>query len=132
MKEMSELLVQENADRRTPPSVVLVVDDEPLIRLVAAETLRDEGFTVYEAADAAEALDVMAHHAEVDLVFTDIDMPGMSGLELALEIRRRRPDVRCLLTSGRPRPRGAPRGANFLPKPYSLGGLGAEVRRSAA
>jgi CheY-like chemotaxis protein len=117
---------------QSPPSVVLVVDDEPLIRLVAAEALRDEGFTVYEAADAAEALDVMAHHAEVDLVFTDIDMPGMSGLELALEIRRRRPDVRCLLTSGRPRPRGEPRGSNFLPKPYNLSSLSAEVRRSAA
>lgn len=116
----------------TSSSVVLVVDDEPLVRLVAAETLRDEGFTVYEAADAAEALDVMNDHAEVGLVFTDIDMPGMSGLELAVEIHRRRPDVRCLLTSGRPRTQGEPHGSNFLAKPYSLGCLGAEVRRRAA
>ena len=125
-------MAQARLPLKPPPSVVLVVDDEPLVRLVAAETLRDEGFTVYEAADAAEALDVMAHHAEVGLVFTDIDMPGMSGMELAVEIRRRRPDVRCLLTSGRPRPQGEPRDSNFLPKPYSLDGLGDQVRRSAA
>jgi CheY-like chemotaxis protein len=111
-------------------SVVLVVEDEPLIRMSAAQTLRDEGYTVYEAADASEALDLFEDHQEVGVVFTDIDMPGMSGLELADEIHRRRPAVRCLLTSGRPR--RLPAGDPFLPKPYSPSGLGAAIRRRAA
>ncbi|WP_454714428.1 response regulator [Caulobacter segnis] len=116
----------------TPPPLgltVLVVEDEPLVRMSAAEALRDEGFTVYEAADATEALEVMEDHQEVGVVFTDIDMPGMSGLELADEIHRRRPTVRCLLTSGRARRLAA--GDPFLPKPYSLGRLGDAIRRAA-
>lgn len=108
---------------------VLVVEDEPLVRMSAAEALRDEGFTVYEAADASEALEVMEDHQEVGVVFTDIDMPGMSGLELADEIHRRRPAVRCLLTSGRARRLAA--GDPFLPKPYSLGRLGEAIRQAA-
>lgn len=111
------------------PQVILVVEDEPLIRLFAAETLRDEGFTVYEAADAREALEVMEDHQEVEVVFTDIDMPGMDGVALADEIHRRRPAVRCLLTSGRAR-RVASNDA-FLPKPYSPGRLGAAIRQAA-
>lgn len=113
--------------------VVLVVEDEPLVRMVAADCLRDEGFTVYEADCAEEALDLIAARHGVDVVFTDIDMPGMSGLDLACEIHRRWPAVHCLLTSGQARP-GADQmtvGDRFLAKPYAVGQLGAEIRRAA-
>lgn len=113
--------------------VVLVVDDEPLVRMVAADCLRDEGFTVYEADCAEEALDLIAAHDDVAVVFTDIDMPGMNGLDLACEIGRRWPAVHCLLTSGQARPTAdrMPTGGRFLPKPYAVGRLGAEIRRAA-
>lgn len=108
------------------PQVVLVVDDEPLVRMIAADGLRDDGCVVYEAASADEALDVIGAHDHVDCLVTDIDMPGMSGVELAHEVRRRRPGVACLLTSGR----GAPPESfcRFLAKPYSVANLVEEVR----
>lgn len=138
MEQISTPLAEDNAARQATSQamlpaagahevVVLVVEDEPLVRMSAAEALRDEGFTVYEAADASEALEVMEDHHEVGVVFTDIDMPGMNGLELADEIHRRRPAVRCLLTSGRRLPANDP----FLPKPYNLGRLGEAIRRAA-
>ncbi len=113
--------------------VVLVVEDEPLVRMVAADCLRDEGFTVYEADCAEEALDLIAERHGVDVVFTDIDMPGMNGLDLASEIHRRWPAVHCLLTSGQARPAAdqMTMGDRFLAKPYAIGRLGAEIRRAA-
>lgn len=103
------------------PKVVVVVEDEPLVRMIAADCLRDDGYTVYEAASADEALDVIGAHDEVDCVFTDIDMPGMSGVELAQEVGRRWPRVVCVLTSGRGAPPEA--GCPFLPKPYDPAAL---------
>ncbi len=80
---------------------VLVVDDEILVRIVIAEYLRDCGYRVLEAGSAEDAVAILASKLKVDIVFTDLELPGhSSGLELARWIRRRHPDVRVIVTSG--------------------------------
>ena len=114
---------------------VLVVEDEGVVRLDAAETLRDAGFTVLEAANAEQALSVVARGAAVDVLFTDINMPGrMDGLELARRVNRLRPDVHLLLTSGKVRPAGGeiPAAGAFISKPYSPDAMTRAVSRMLA
>ena len=80
---------------------VLVVDDEILVRLVIADYLRDCGYRVLEAGSPDDAVAILNSHMKVDIVFTDLELPGQSsGLELARWIRRRHPDVRVIVTSG--------------------------------
>jgi CheY-like chemotaxis protein len=88
----------ETGDERT---VVLVVEDEVLIRMVVAEYLRDCGYVVVEAGSAHEALALFKADVEVDVVFSDIQMPGpMDGFGLAQWVRQNRPGVEVILTSG--------------------------------
>lgn len=104
--------------------VVLVVDDEILIRSNAAEALRDCGCTTYEAAEADEAMQVLEEHPDISVLFTDINMPGRrDGIALAGAVNDRRPDVHLILTSGRERPAPAsiPDDWQFIAKPYDLG-----------
>ncbi|WP_300974319.1 response regulator [Sphingomonas sp. LHG3406-1] len=103
------------------PREVLVVEDEPLIRMVAADALADHGIMAWEAGDAAEALHVLDEHPSIGLVFTDVSMPGeMNGLGLAHEIHLRRPDVELIVTSGAVsvKEEELPDAGTFLPKPY--------------
>ncbi|MCM2473168.1 response regulator [Rhizobium sp. CG5] len=80
---------------------VLVVEDETLIRMDIAMSLTDEGFTVYEAANADDAIVLLNTHSDIRLLFTDIDMPGsMDGLKLAVAVRDRWPPVQIIVTSG--------------------------------
>ncbi len=104
-----------------PKHVVLVVDDEPLIRMNAVDMLFDAGFDVVEAADAAEALNAIADHPDVGLLFTDVNMPGqMDGLELAYRVHQLHPQIRLILTSGKVwlDPEELPDHGQFLGKPY--------------
>jgi CheY-like chemotaxis protein len=81
--------------------VVLVVEDEALLRMAISDHLADEGFEVVEAKDAGAAIAMLVRHPEIRLVFTDIDMPGgMDGLKLAAAIRERWPPVKIIVTSG--------------------------------
>lgn len=82
------------------PATILVVEDEVLVRLMIARHLRDKGFRVIEAANSGEALDALESPEPIDLLFTDIMMPGvMNGIMLARWVRQNRPEVRVLLTS---------------------------------
>jgi len=103
------------------PKEVLVVEDEALVRMVAADALSECGIMAWEAADADEALEVLDRHPRIGLLFTDVDMPGpMNGLGLAHEVSSARPDVELIVTSGAVSvPDDAlPDNGTFLPKPY--------------
>jgi DNA-binding NtrC family response regulator len=100
--------------------VVLIVENDVLLRLVTASNLRDAGFEVIEAANAAEALRVV-DRIPVDVLFSDIDMPGnMDGLAPAQWVHRSQADTRIILTSGAAKaPGDVEEYATFLPKPYA-------------
>jgi CheY-like chemotaxis protein len=118
------------ADGAPASASVLLVEDEALIRTVVAEGLRDEGFTVIEAANAAEALAVLASGLPVDLLFTDVRMPGtMDGLALARVVMRTRPDIGILVTSGHHVDRPDGFSEPILPKPYLIPEAVRRVRR---
>jgi len=104
-------------------SAVLVVEDEVLIRLAVADALRSAGLDVIEAATGDEALAVLGSSATVDLVFTDIQMPGSTdGLALAQIVRQTRPTLRVIVASGNaPLPWPSPDLADaFFGKPYAF------------
>lgn len=100
---------------------VLVVEDEVLIRMSIADSIAEAGFTVYEAANADQAIRLMEAHSDIRLLFTDVDMPGsMDGLRLAAAVRDRWPPVKILITSGHIRIRAEelPVEGRFFAKPY--------------
>ena len=107
-------------EQSPPAPVVLIVENDVLLRLVTASNLRDAGFEVIEAANSAEAIRIL-DCIPVDVLFSDIDMPGtMNGLALAQWVHQRRVDTRIILTSGAARALGGAREyASFLPKPYA-------------
>jgi two-component system cell cycle sensor histidine kinase/response regulator CckA len=113
---------------------ILVADDEPQVLELIAELLSQKGYTVLLAADGEEALRVAeAHPGRVDLLLTDVVMPGMSGTELARYLRLSRPGLRVTYMSGYIRTRSdlgrlLESGAAFLPKPFPPGQLLSTVR----
>ncbi|WP_341989162.1 response regulator [Azorhizobium sp. AG788] len=103
------------------PRTVLLVEDEALLRMLMAELLRGAGLRVIEAATADEAVAVLDAGLHLDMVFTDVRMPGrMDGVGLALTVRRDRPEVAVLVTSGDLAPDIARQMPAFIPKPYDL------------
>ena len=105
----------------TLPKEVLVVEDEPITRIVAADALADRGIMAWEAGDAAEALEVLERHPKIGVLFTDVSMPGeMDGLRLAHAVSVVRPDVKLIVTSGAVNvsDKDLPDHGTFLPKPY--------------
>lgn len=102
--------------------VVLIVEDELLIRTNAVDMLRDAGFDVIDAVNADEAIMILEGGSTIDVVFTDIQMPGsMDGLKLAAAVRKRWPPIKIVATSGviKVEEDDLPAGSRFLPKPYS-------------
>ncbi|WP_037487386.1 response regulator [Novosphingobium naphthalenivorans] len=99
----------------------LIVEDEPLVRAMAADIFMDQGYRIHEACNAAEALTILEGRDDIRAVFTDVEMPGeMNGLALATAIRERWPDIIVLVTSGRVWPGDGmmPIGTDFIAKPY--------------
>ena len=110
------------ANYATERPLVLVVEDEYLIRTDTAETIRDAGFEVIEASNADEAIILLESRQDIWVVFTDIQMPGsMDRLKLAQAVRHRWPPVHIVATSGRRVLQASelPAGSLFFPKPYS-------------
>ncbi len=100
---------------------LLIVEDDILVRTLAVEMAEAAGFSVLQAADADEALRVLQTRPGIQVVLTDIDMPGsLDGLELAQTIRHRWPPIRVVVTSGKMRPAAdeLPERSHFIPKPY--------------
>jgi CheY-like chemotaxis protein len=113
-----------------PVSHILVVEDDPLILMMALGIIEDEGYIVLKASDADEAMVLLERSSEIGIVFTDIEMPGsMDGLELATCIRERWPDIKILVTSGGVRvgETSLPPQGQFLRKPYSANDLTAKI-----
>lgn len=101
--------------------VVLIVEDDDLIRASTVEWAEDAGFEALGAANADDAIVVLESRSDVRVVFTDIDMPGsMDGLKLAHAVRNRWPPIKLVVTSGQflPTDTELPTGGRFVAKPY--------------
>ena len=103
---------------------ILVVEDEPMLLLVAAETLRDSGYVVWEAGEGRTAMNLLDAHPEIGLLITDVKMPGMNGYQVAEAAIDRRPDLKVLLMTGyaqEPVPEKMVKaGVQMLHKPFDL------------
>ena len=102
--------------------VVLIVEDEFLLRLDAVDMIAAAGYEVLEAGNADEAIVILEAHRDITVIFTDIQMPGsMDGLKLARAVRGRWPPIKIVATSGHVHvsETDLPEGGRFLPKPYS-------------
>ena len=100
------------------PVIVLVAEDETLVRLVANDMLTDADYRVVEAQDGQEALAILTAKNTVRALLTDVNMPNVDGLALAKIVRQRWPHIGVVVTSGRPPPSALPAGARFISKPY--------------
>jgi len=111
---------------------VLVVEDEANVRRLSVDTLRELGYDVIEAADGAQALARLADGPTADLLFTDIVMPGMNGVELAEQACAVRPDLKVLYTTGYARDASGAEAvqAALLPKPFTIEQLARRVRQA--
>lgn len=113
------------------PIAVLVVEDEVLIRMSIVAELEDAGFEVFEASNAAEAIEVLIANTRIRLMFTDIDMPGgVDGLKLAASVRDRWPPIKIIVTSGHRSVDvdALPVEARFMAKPYDLDSVILSIR----
>ena len=100
------------------PVIVLVAEDDSLLRLLANDMLTDADYRVVEAQDGREALAILGAKNTVRALLTDVNMPDVDGLALARIVRQRWPHIGVVVTSGRPMPSGLPDGAHFISKPY--------------
>jgi CheY-like chemotaxis protein len=108
-------------------SIVLVVEDEPLIRTILVDAFEDAGFTVLDASDGDHAVQLLEQNAhQVCALFSDINLPGsMNGVLLAKHARNHWPWIGVVLASGRPKPEESamPENAEFFQKPYAISAI---------
>jgi CheY-like chemotaxis protein len=107
-------------EHRLYTELVLIVDDDDDIPELAAEILRTSGYDVLTARSGPEAVTILRSNSQISILFTDMQMPGMGGEELAEVAVALRPDIRVVFTSGWSRPRAD---APFLQKPYRTADL---------
>lgn len=115
--------------------IVLVVEDEPILRMMAVDLVEDAGFEAIEAASADDAVLILEVRTDIRIVFTDIDTPGsLDGMKLAACIRDRWPPIEIILTSGHFREGDfdLPARSAFFPKPYNPREVVAALHRLAA
>ncbi len=113
--------------------IILVVEDDERVRHMSSDALRELGYTVVQACDAAQALEALAVQPQVSLMFTDVVMPEVDGRRLADMARLRRPDLKVLFTTGYTRNAVVHNGVldpgvTFLPKPFTVAQLARKVR----
>jgi CheY-like chemotaxis protein len=106
---------------------VLVVEDMPQARATAVGIMESLGCTVFDAYNGHHALKLLQAHPEIEVLFTDVRMPGMSGTELAEVAQRSRPDLRIVLTSGYVGPKDLPADITFVPKPWRVDAIAEAV-----
>src|SRR5215207_6828325 len=111
---------------------VLVVEDVPQVRATAVHIMESLGCTVFDAYNGQQALKLLQAHPEIEVLFADVRMPGMSGTELAEVAQRLRPDLKIVLTSGYVSRDDVPAGIPFVPKPWRTGDLADVVGRAPA
>ncbi len=117
------------------PACILVVEDETFIRMDAVEIIRAAGFDILEATNADQAIRMLELHSSIQLIFTDIDMPGsMNGLGLVAAVRDGWPPVRIIATSGyfKVKAGDLPSDARFISKPYQPAQLINAIRELTA
>jgi CheY-like chemotaxis protein len=117
--------VPPGADRTDRPKL-LIVDDDPEVRIVIAEFLEGSGYTVVQANGGREALDLLTRNPDLRMIISDIRMPDMSGIELVDIATRRQRDLKVILISGYFVPQQI--GRRFLSKPFRMRELEAMVR----
>ena len=134
---LSRAVLRDNEADTHGTETVLVVEDERTVRALTSRVLRSQGYNVLEARDGAEALQIVIHRTDppIQLILTDMIMPGLDGLELAEQALLAYPGIKIVFTSGymddtliRPEIYGA--NVGFLPKPFSLSALEHTVREA--
>jgi PAS domain S-box-containing protein len=133
-EEVDEAALAPPAPRSAGTDTVMVVDDEPLVRMVAVEILEELGYEVLEAEDGPSAIKVLHTRPDVDLLVTDVGLPnGMNGRQLADAVRVARPDLRVLFVTGYAENAilnhgHLERGMHVMTKPFSAEALGRKVK----
>lgn len=114
-------------------ATILIAEDEAMVRMVEAETLRDAGYNICEARDGAAALEVLKSDAKVDLLITDIKMPGLSGYQLVEAGTALRPGLKVILITGYAQdplpPKLASAGVKVIYKPFDIDALPSLARQ---
>jgi PAS domain S-box-containing protein len=132
----AELIVDIEQPKTEPEGqseTILLVEDERSVRTLVRRLLEVEGYIVVTADSAEDALVVAGHQGEIDLVLTDMVMPGMNGRELMEQLEHSRPGMKVVYTSGYFDDRASPaKGAPFLQKPYTHQALARTVREALA
>lgn len=116
------------------PQAIVVVEDEPLLRMAALDLVENAGFAAVEARDAEEAIAILQTRTDIRVVLVDADMPGsMTGLKLAAAIRDRWPPIQMVITSSNAwlDDSTIPAHTVFYPKPYSESEVAATLKRLA-
>jgi DNA-binding NtrC family response regulator len=137
MAEMAEPMMDKPSRPNARPVTLLIVDDEPAILKALQRIVRDEGYRVLTAPDGEEALRMVAAEP-VDVVLSDMDMPGMNGLDLMVRLRRNHPAAVRLLLTGRGTLAAAVGAINdgevyrFMTKPWDIDELREVLRQAAA
>ena len=127
---------KEKADELWGSGTVLLVEDEPMVRAVAERALTRHGYQVITADNGEEALEVLARNEPVDLLISDVVMPGMDGPTMVEQARQTRPDLKILFMSGyaeeQLRNSLDVDNVSFLPKPFSVQELAEAAKRTMA
>ena len=117
---------------------ILVVDDEPTVRMLVMETLEEQGYAAIEAADAPSAIDILKSPGRIDLLVTDVTLPGQNGRQLADAAKLLRPDLKVLFMTGYAHNIEVGNGSamaggmEIITKPFSLDGLVKKIRAMMA